>query len=349
MNLKWFLLCVPAAFAASWMGTSPILVFCLSALAMIPLAQLMGDATEDLAHYLGPSAGGLLTATMGNIPDIIISIFALRHGLVEVVKASITGAIVGNLLLGVGLTCLLGGLKHRAGQTFDIKSSHLMSGLLLLSTIGLIIPAIFNFSTDSEKQISLEISVVLLVTYLSSVYFTLRNPQSEIQVPIISVPEEDQLDPTQRSFGQAALLLGVSTLVLAGMSEVLTDAIEPAAKMMGFTPIFTGIFLLAPLGASAEVMNAVRFGLRNKLDLALASCIGSSTQTALLTAPIMVFVGMAIHQPMELLFSEFQVVAVFLAVGAVNNILNIGTVRWISGVKLIAVYLMLGIGFYYQP
>jgi Ca2+:H+ antiporter len=201
VNLKWFLLCVPAAFAASWMDTSPILVFCLSALAMIPLAQLMGDATEDLAHYLGPSAGGLLTATMGNIPDIIISIFALRHGLVEVVKASITGAIVGNLLLGVGLTCLLGGLKHRAGQTFDIKSSHLMSGLLLLSTIGLIIPAIFNFSTDSEKQISLEISVVLLVTYLSSVYFTLRNPQSEIQVPIISVPEEDQLDPTQRSFG----------------------------------------------------------------------------------------------------------------------------------------------------
>ena len=349
MNLKWFLLCVPAAFAASWMDISPILVFCLSALAMIPLAQLMGDATEDLAHYLGPSVGGLLTATMGNIPDIIISIFALRHGLVEVVKASITGAIVGNLLLGVGLTCLLGGLKHRAGQRFDIKSSHLMSGLLLLSTIGLIIPAIFNFSTDSEKQISLEISVVLLLTYLSSVYFTLKNPQSEIEVPMISVAEEDQLDQTPRSFGQAARLLGVSTLVLAGMSEVLTDAIEPAAKMMGFTPIFTGIFLLAPLGAAAEVMNAVRFGLRDKMDLALASCIGSSTQTALLTAPVMVFVGMVLHQPMELLFSEFQVVAVFLAVGAVNNILNIGTVRWISGVKLIAVYLMLGIGFYYQP
>ena len=349
MNLKWLLLCVPAGFAASWMDASPILVFCLSALAMIPLAQLMGDATEDLAHYLGPSVGGLLTATMGNIPDIIISIFALRHGLVEVVKASLTGAIVGNLLLGVGLTCLFGGLKHRAGQSFDIKSSHLMSGLLLLSTIGLIIPAIFNFSTDSEKQISLEISVVLLLTYLTSVYFTLKNPQSESEVPMISLADEDQLDQTQRSFAQAARLLGISTLVLAGMSEVLTDAIEPAAKMMGFTPIFTGIFLLAPLGAAAEVMNAVRFGLRDKMDLALASCIGSSTQTALLTAPVMVFVGLGLHQPMELLFSEFQVVAVFLAVGAVNNILNIGTVRWISGVKLIAVYLMLGIGFYYQP
>ncbi len=349
MTLKWFLICVPAAFAASWMEANPILIFCLSALALIPLAQLMGDATEDLAHYLGPSVGGLLTATMGNIPDIIISAFALHHGLVEVVKASITGAIVGNLLLGVGLTCLLGGLRHRAGQSFDIRSSHLMSGLLLLSTIGLIIPAIFDFSTASENEISLEISAVLLLTYLVSVYFTLKNPQSELEVPMISVAEEDQRDPTQRSAAQAARLLGVSTLVLAGVSEVLTDAIEPAAGMMGFTPIFTGIFLLAPLGAAAEVMNAVRFGLRDKMDLALASCIGSSSQTALLTAPIMVFVGMAIHQPMELLFSQFQVIAVILAVAAVNNTLNIGTVRWISGVKLIAVYLMLGIGFYYQP
>lgn len=349
MSLKWLLICVPAGIAASWIQLNPILIFCLSALALIPLAKLMGDATEDLAHYLGPSAGGLLTATMGNIPDIIISIFALRHGLVEVVKASITGAIVGNLLLGVGLTCLLGGLKHRAGQSFNINSSHLMSGLLLLSTIGLIIPAIFDFSTASEKEISLEVSVVLLLTYLVSVYFTLKNPQSVLEAPMVSVPKEDQLDETQRTLPQAVRLLIFSTLVLAGMSEVLTDAIEPAAGMMGFTPIFTGIFLLAPLGAAAEVMNAVRFGLRDKLDLSLASCIGSSSQTALLTAPVMVFVGMAIHQPMELLFSKFQVIAVILAVVAVNNILNIGTVRWISGVKLIAIYLMLGIGFYYQP
>lgn len=150
----------------------------------------MGDATEDLAHYLGTSTGGLLTATMGNIPDIIICVFALRHALVEVVKASITGAIVGNLLLGVGLTCLLGGIKYRAGQSFYIKSSHLMSGLLLLSTIGLIIPAIFDFSTASEKQISLEVSVVLLLTYLLSVYFTLKNPQSELEMPMISVAEK---------------------------------------------------------------------------------------------------------------------------------------------------------------
>lgn len=349
MSLKWLLVFVPAGIAASWMGANPILIFCLSALALIPLSKLMGDATEDLAHYLGPSTGGLLTATMGNIPDIIISVFALRHGLVEVVKASITGAIVGNLLLGVGLTCLLGGVKYRAGQSFDIKSSHLMSGLLLLSTIGLIIPAIFDFSTASEKQISLEVSVVLLLTYLFSVYFTLKNPQSEMEVPMIAVAEKDQLAPTQRSFAQAARLLVMSTLVLAGMSEILTDAIEPAAEMMGFTPIFTGIFLLAPLGAAAEVMNAVRFGLHDKLDLAFASCIGSSSQTALLTAPILVFVGMAIQQPMDLLFSKFQVLAVILAVVAVNNTLNIGSVRWISGVKLIAVYLMLGIGFYYQP
>ena len=350
-SMKWLLLFIPAGLILAVRHADPMLVFFVSAVAIIPLAQMMGESTEDLSAHLGPATGGLLNASMGTLPDLILGIFALRHGLVDVVKASITGAIVGNMLLGVGLAILIGGCHFRNGLKFNPYASHLYSSLMLLATIGLVIPAIFGYSTDTDREISLEISVILLASYLLSLIFTLGRPMSphdddvEGQVEIALLSEKNPPGNLRVALG---ILLG-STLMLAVMSEVLTEALQPAARMMGFTATFTGIFLLAPIGGAAELINAVRFGRRNQLDIALASTIGSSIQTALLAAPVLVFTGYAIGQPMNLLFGKFQVLAIIIAVVAINNTLRMGTVRWIGGAKLIAIYLMLAVGFYYQP
>lgn len=354
MRWNWLFAMFPVALFMAWRHMDPILVFVAAALAVIPLVRVMGDATEELASSMGPSIGGLLNTTMGTIPDIIIGVSALRHGLVEVVKASITGAIIGNLLFILGTAILLGGLRTGTGLRYDEKVCHLLRGLLLLATIGLMIPAIFDFSTASEIEISLEVAVVLLVTYLISVYFTLtdRSPGGEAMVALetcLITPEDDQLPLPARGRGGTFVLLLIVTAALAVISEVLADAVQPAANSLGLTPVFTGIFLLAPVGSAIEMINSVRFARKQQLDITLATTLGSSTQAALLVAPVLVFVSLAIGQPMNLLFSSFQVVAIIVSVVAVNNVLNMGTVYWISGTRLIAIYLILGIGFYYAP
>lgn len=349
MSVLWLLVFIPFSLILSALELSPIIVFFSAALSVVPLAQLMGDATEKLSSRMSHNLAGLLNATIGTIPDIIIGIFALKHGLVEIVKASITGAIVGNLLFGLGLAITLGGLNTRRALNFDAKHVHLQGGLLLLATTGLIIPAIFDFSTVSEEEISLEVSIVLIVTYLLSVIFTLTDQHN---LPLNQHPTESdgQVNAAgKHNHGRAMLVLIAATLVLAVMSEVLTDAIEPAAQLIGLTPIFTGIFLLAPVGNAAELINAVRFARSNKLDISLGTTMGASTQMALLAAPILVFMSLAMGQSMDLVFSKFQVVSIILSVVLVNNVLTLGSVGWISGAKLIATYLILGIGFYAAP
>ena len=258
----------------------------------------------------------------------------------------------------MNLTDTAGWLYVGVFVTIDRKATHQHvarhSKLVMPHVAGrgsLVIPAIFGYSTDTDREISLEISVILLASYLLSLIFTLGRPVSspdedvEGQVEIALLSEKKPPGNLRFAVG---ILLG-STLMLAVMSEVLTEALQPAARMMGFTATFTGIFLLAPIGGAAELINAVRFGRRNQLDIALASTIGSSIQTALLAAPVLVFTGYAIGQPMNLLFGKFQVLAIIIAVVAINNTLRMGTVRWIGGAKLIAIYLMLAVGFYYQP
>lgn len=348
--MKWLLLCIPVGLGLAFLHADPVVVFLVSALAIIPLAQYLGDVTEDLASYLGSATGGLLIASMGTLPDLIIGIFALRHGLIDVVKASITGAIVGNILLGVGLAILLGTRRMKGGLKFDPDTTHFFGGLMLLAIMGLIIPAIFSFSTETEREISLEISIILLAVYGLSVLFTLTQvivPQEDPEWKIESLQHPSKKE--KASLKAAIGWLLVLAVLLSVMSEVLTEVLDPAASTMGFSATFTGIFLLAPIGGAAELINAVRFARKNQLDVALASSIGSSIQTALLAAPILVFAGLVMGQPMNLLFGQFQVVAIILAVVAINNTLSVGSVRWMAGIKLIAIYLMLGVGFYYQP
>jgi Ca2+:H+ antiporter len=347
MNLKWLLIFIPVSLGLSKLHVDPLWVFVTSALSIIPLARLMGDATEALARFMGPTLGGLLNSTLGNAPEIIIGFLALKNGLADMVKASITGALLGNLLFGLGLAMLFGGLrKPREKLFFEPEAARLHGGLLMLATIGLIIPATFNFSTSSEQEISLHIAIVLFVAYLASVAFTLFIGGTDAET---EVPEESEEDGGGWSRNQALGVLAVVTLGLAIMGETMTDALDPAAKSMGFTPLFAGVFLLALVGSTAELMNSVRFAKRGQLDLALGITIGGSTQTALLVAPLLVFFGTAIGENMNLLFSQFELIAIVLTVYAIINILQAGSVRWAAGCFLIAVYVMLGIGFYYAP
>jgi len=226
------------------------------------------------------------------------------------------------------------------------------SGLLLMATFGLIIPAAFDFSTSSEREISLEIAIILFLVYLSSIAFTLMVGKPDDETNTNTLPDQSQANDQADagwSRNQALGILAAVTIALAVMSEIMTDSLDPAAKSMGFTPLFAGVFLLALVGNTAELINSVRFARQNKMDLALGITVGGSTQMALLVAPLLVFFGLAIGQNMNLLFSQFELIAVILTTYATLTLLQNGFVYWGAGVFLIALYLMLGVGFYYAP
>ncbi len=347
MGFKWLFICVPLGIGLDYLHVNDLIVFIISALAIIPLANLMGDATEEMGHSLGAAKGGLLNSTMGTVPDLIIGFFALQHGLIEMVKASITGAIIGNLLFGLGLSIFVGGLKNKSQLHFDRGVTHVYSSLLLLTTFGLIIPAVFEHSVESDIEISLNISIILLLIYMSSVVFTFTNNETSEQ----SATFENNIknNSTHKRNITPIIRLFCAGIGLAIMSEIMTDSIGPTADVLGLTPIFAGVFLLAPIGMVSELINTVRFSRQNKFDITLALTLGSSTQIGLLVAPLLVFMGLGIGQSMDLLFSKFEVISIILSVSAVNHILHLGAVSWVSGPKLIGIYLMLGIAFYNIP
>ena len=278
---------------------------------------------------------------------------ALRHGLVDMVKASITGSILGNLLFGLGVSILAGGLGlTKQKMLFDGEAARVHVGLLMMATFGLIIPAVFDFSTNAEREISLEIAVILFLVYLLSVAFTLvmATPDAQTNTGAVQAGHSGQEgEESGWSRNKALAVLATVTVGLAVMSEIMTDALDPAAKSLGFTPLFAGVFLLALVGNTAELINSVRFARQNQLDLSLGITVGGSTQMALLVAPLLVFFGLAIGQPMNLLFSQFELIAIILTTYAVITVLQNNFVRWGAGIFLIALYLMLGIGFYYAP
>ena len=349
MNMKWLLAFIPLGLALAWFEANPLLVFVASALAIVPLAGLMGDATEALSRFLGPTLGGLLNASLGNAPEIIIGFFALKHGLVDMVKASITGSLLGNLLFGLGVSIVAGGLMApRKAVVFDKDDAQVHGGLLLMATFGLIIPAVFTVSTASAREISVEVAVILFLFYVFSVAFTLFMAATDAETETAQPEPSAEAGPGWGR-NQALAILTAVTVALAVMSEVMTDALDPAAKAMGFTPLFAGVFLLALVGNTAEMINSIRFARQNQLDLSLGITVGGSTQMALLVAPLLVFFGLAIGQDMNLLFSKFELIAIILTTYAVITILQNGQVRWGAGVFLIGLYLMLGVGFFYAP
>jgi Ca2+:H+ antiporter len=353
-KIHWLLAFIPIALAMHWFEASPVLTFACSALALVPLAALMGDATEALSSYLGPTYGGLLNASLGNAPEIIISFFALKQGLVGIVKASITGSIIGNLLLGLGLSMFVGGLRNGV-QVFDVALAKMNSGLLTLAAIGLIIPAVFESSSRGDaRAISAEIAGVLFFLYVSSLIYTIITDRPVMGLEAVEAetgqgPEPEGGGERHWSKEKAIGILAAVSVALAFMSEVLTDALLPASNLIGLTPTFAGIFLLAAVGNAAEIINAVRFARKGQMDLAIGVTVGASLQVALVVAPILVFFGFLLHQPMDLNFSTFEVVAIALAVFVTRNLTIDGESNWLEGLMLLALYFMLGVGFFYLP
>jgi len=358
MNLNWLLGFIPIGIGLNWFGASPILVFLASAVAIVPLARLMGEATEALAAYLGPTVGGLLNATLGNAPEIIISSFALHAGLVSMVKSSLTGSIIGNLLFGVGVAFFAGGIKHRRSQQFDPRAARMTTALLTLASFGLIIPAATQFSASASRSISLEVSAVLFVVYLASLVAIFVNQKSVIGKEGVRAnlkekeerPDEaEHQSETGWSRNKALGILAAVTIALAIMSEILTGAIEPASESLHLTPRFAGVFLLALVGNAAELFNAVRFARKDQMDLCLGITVGASTQVGLLVAPVLVFLGVIMGQNMDLIFSPLELIAIVMAIYLTRNLTYDGESSWLEGLMLIAVYVMFGIGFFHDP
>lgn len=355
MGLNILLIFVPIALALDWTGANPILVFAASALGIVPLAGIMGRATESLAAYVGETVGGLLNASLGNAPELIIAIFALKEGLHDVVKASITGSILGNILLTLGLAMTVGGIRH-SRQRFNRTAAGMSAALLMIASIALVVPALFHLtSIRQERELSFEIAVVLFVIYLLSLLFTLKTNRSLFAAPE-GAPDEaairteavEEEDPAWSKSTSFVVLAGV-TVAIAVMSETLVGSIEPAASQLGLTPVFAGVILLAMVGNAAEMSNAIRFALKDKMDLTFGIAVGASIQVALFVAPVLVFVSYALGKPLDLLFTSFEVTAVVIAVLIVGRVTSDGESHWMEGTMLIGVYLILAYAFYFLP
>jgi len=353
-SLNWLLIFVPVAFAMRLVPQfrSDTGLFVIACLAIIPLAGLMGEATEQLAHRAGEGVGGLLNATFGNAAELIIALIALSKGMTDVVKASITGSIIGNILLVLGLSCLIGGLKFPV-QRFNRMAARSSSTLLLLAAIALIIPSVFHFEAarlggwteGGEQQMSLAIAIVLILTYVASLVFSLITHKSLYTGGAANDTTHEGHWPLPR----AIWTLVIATVFVAIMSEFLVGTIEAARASMGLTEVFVGVIVVAIIGNAAEHSSAVMMALRNKMDLAFGIAVGSSLQVALFVAPVLIFASYAFGAPMNLEFSLTEIVAVVLAVGVAVQISGDGQSNWLEGVQLLSVYIILAILFFFMP
>ena len=343
-SLNWLLILVPVSLAGKLILHQELLVFLTSAAAIVPLAGLIGRGTEELALHAGPRVGGLLNATFGNVTELIIAIFLILDGEIDVVKASLTGSILGNLLLVLGLSFLAGGLKHQE-QTFNAQAASVHSTSLVLAVIGLLMPALFVLTTGKHDFIEREVvsgtvAAVLMALYAAALIFTMVTHEHLFHVP---TEEEEPRWPVRRAL---LLLLGATALV-ALESELLVGALEPALEDLGLSKFFVGLILVPIIGNAAEHSSAVLFALRNKLDVTLEIAIGSSTQIALFVAPALVFISLAVGHPMDFVFTTFEVAAVGLSTLIVAFISLDGRTNWLEGVQLIGAYVIMGISFFF--
>ena len=347
--LDLLLIFIPVTLVLAMVQREHLGVFISAALAIIPLAGLLGRATEHLSAHVGAGVGGLLNASLGNAAELIIAFAALREGLHDVVKASLTGSILGNILLVLGASMIAGGLKHER-QTFNQTTAGLGASLLLLSAVGLIIPALFHLTAADrgiavERELSLEIALVLFAIYIMSLVFSLKTHRHVYK-------GEHEICATGEklwSRGRAIAVLAVATVLVAVMSEFLVGAMEPAAATLGLTQVFVGVILVALVGNAAEHSTAVMVAMKNNMELALGIAVGSSLQIALLVAPILVFCSYLFGTPLDLIFTPFEVAAVTISVLIVGFVSIDGESHWMEGVMLVGVYTMLAIAFYFLP
>jgi Ca2+:H+ antiporter len=349
---------IPIAVVLELAHAAPLLVFSAAALGVIPTAAVMGEATEHIAAKTGPGIGGFMNVTFGNAPELIIAFFALKEGLQEVVKASIVGSIVGNCLLVLGAAMLVGGWS-REKQTFNRTAANAQSAMLLLALCALILPAVFqlvhggglpsvgdervDFGSDLE-QLSLAVAIVLMASYAAGLYFSLKTHRKVFN-PFEGEEEEHAEAWTIR---KSLVLLGVSALLVGVMSEVLVGSISEASDEIGLSEFFVGVFVVAIVGNAAEHWVAVLVAAKDKMDLAVSIAIGSSAQIALFVAPLLVLLSFVVGpDPMALVFNGYELGGLLFAVLIANFITQDGESNWFEGVQLLALYVVLGLVFYF--
>jgi Ca2+:H+ antiporter len=357
--LSVLLLFIPVSIAGHFLGWSEPIIFITSALAIVPLAAWMGTATEEIAVVVGPGLGGLLNATFGNATELIIALVALNAGLMDVVKASITGSIIGNLLLVMGFSMLLGGLKYKE-QTFQPIVARVNASSMNLAVIALLLPTAVDYTSvgidaDAIQKLSIAVSIVLIGVYGLTLLFSMKTH---------TYLYDDEFDADSQELADANLageegekvnlplwisvLLGC-TLLVAVESEFLVSTLEVATEQLGLTALFTGVILVPIIGNAAEHATAVTVAMKDKMDLSVSVALGSSLQIALFVAPVLVLAGYVMGKPMNLNFNPFELVAVAVAVLIANSISSDGRSNWLEGSLLLAAYAVLGLAFYYHP
>jgi Ca2+:H+ antiporter len=353
--LNVLLLAVPAAFVVNYAHMSPAIIFLTAALGIVPLAGVLGETTDQLATRIGPTLGGILNATMGNATELIIAFFALRAGHAQVVKASLSGSIIGNLLLVLGLAVLVGGAK-REKQTFSRTAVASNCTMLFIAVVALIMPAVYDISVFGNlkqqnpylEELSLATSAVLILIYLISFFFMLKTHKSLFHHHEEPHPERHRKQE-EVSITRALIGLGLATVLIGFLSEFLVSEIDMLTKTFGLTEVFVGVIIVAIIGNAAEHSTAILAARNNQMDLAMSIAVGSSTQIALFVAPVLVFLSVLVGHPMSLVFSPLEIASVVLSVLIVEMISYDGETNWFEGAQLLAVYIILAISFYFVP
>ncbi len=359
-SLNWLLIFLPIAVVLEYTHGNPALIFGASCIAIIPLAGWMGKATEHLAEKTGEGIGGLLNATFGNAAELIIALMLLFkayqepknvEAMHEIVKASLTGSIIGNILLVLGLSLLAGGLKFKV-QRFNPTAARSSATMLSLAAISLVIPAVFRFLTGgsgeaSVRDISLEISILLLVTYGLSLVFSLKTHKHLFLGAADEVGHVEEQHGEHWSLKKSIVVLVVSAALVGWVSEFLAGSVQEAGHKLHLTELFIGVIVVAIVGNAAEHSTAVLMAMQNRMDLALSIAVGSSMQIALFVAPVLVLASYALGQPMNLVFQSAEVMAIVLSVAIVGQISGDGESDWLEGAQLLSVYVMVGVLFFY--
>jgi Ca2+:H+ antiporter len=358
--LNFLLVFGVVAVVAELLGWTPLVVFAASSLAMIPLAGLLGAATEALAVHTGPRLGGLLNATLGNAAELIITVMAIREGLLnpaikehmlELVRASLTGSIVGNTLMVLGLSILVGGLRHGT-QKFDRSHAGTNATMLMLAVAALVIPSIFSHNIEmvnhnAVEYLSLGVAGVMIGLYVLALLFQLRNPDAHTY-------EDDQYSTAQQeaphwSVTRAGVVLFAATLGIVWMSELLVGSVEHVVLKIGISEFFLGIVIVPLIGNVAEHLVAVQVALKNQMELSLAISVGSSLQVALFVAPLLVFVSLLMGNPLTLVFNEFELIALMAAVLIAGLVSLDGESNWLEGTMLLSIYVIIALAFFWLP
>jgi Ca2+:H+ antiporter len=342
------LIFAPIAVVARLIGAPPLLTFLLSAVAIIPLSAVLGAATESVAEHTTPAVGGVLSATMGNLAELIIASIALRAGLIDLVKASITGSILGNLLLVLGIAIFAGGIKFKT-QKFSRTFAGISTTVLLIAVFGLVVPTLFHSLHPDPARVatvrmSHYVALLLISGYVAWLVFSLWTHSTTF------APDASGSAVTvapKWSSKKALVVLLASASAIGVVAEVLVSATEEAVKVLHLSEFFVGLILIPIIGNAAENSSAIMMAVRNRMDLALNIAIGSSIQVALLIAPVLVLLGMAFHQPMDLAFTAMEVVSIALAVGVASSVIRDAESNWLEGVFLLLAYAVLGVAFFF--